>query len=230
MSDKSFIVINTSNGPSGYGGNLYVMPGEEPHTFATFEAAQEEIIALALEYGHTCFAMYELVRPGMVGDLLKALNGLLGCCELNLDSLEPATAKIVDQALQAINVIAKANGYGKGDALTPEAVLDYAEKETGVKSMVHERWELGGWPGNLAPKTPGDYLAWIEDEIALQAQLGPDRIADHHNHYELYVDELQPYATLLRQLGVEPSKLPWEILSQNEQLTSTVGQLSPTDN
>lgn len=93
-----------------------------------------------------------------------------------------------------------------------EKVLEEFERELGVKSMANERAANGMWP---SPKTPEDYLAWIEDEAGI------------HEHYiesfrdnpideddipitMAYADRLREMAQYLRSCGMRPSPLPWQ--------------------
>lgn len=91
----------------------------------------------------------------------------------------------------------------------PEDLLAAAEAAFLVKSMALGRHACGAWT-TPAPVTPADFLAWIEDEAALQEE----QAADHPGEYDDRFAEaliLRSLACHLRCLGVTPSPLPWEV-------------------
>jgi hypothetical protein len=86
-----------------------------------------------------------------------------------------------------------------------QAVLNEAEKECSLQEMALDRASCGNWP---APETDSDFLAWWLDEIQVQK----DQIASHPEESERkpYIENLEKYSDKLRELGVKPSRLPWE--------------------
>lgn len=85
----------------------------------------------------------------------------------------------------------------QADQLAFEILRD-AEVTDLVMSTIRERAVCGSWPD---PKTPADFLAWIEDEAAFQETYG-SRPA--------YVQRLQEVAERLHDLGITPAPMPWQ--------------------
>ena len=89
-----------------------------------------------------------------------------------------------------------------GDQVSSEnlanRILDEAEEAFGARSLARERAACGNWE---LPVTIADYLLWVEDETALQEELGEDRI---------YAKALRGIANEIRKLGFEASSPPWE--------------------
>jgi hypothetical protein len=86
-------------------------------------------------------------------------------------------------------------------------ILQEAEATDLVISTLRERAACGGWP---EPKTPADFLAWIDDESSLIETYG-DRPA--------YVQRLKEFAERLRDLGITPATLPWQQEGDYAQVT-----------
>jgi len=72
-------------------------------------------------------------------------------------------------------------------------ILDEAEEAFGARSLARERAACGNWE---PPVTVADYLLWVEDEAALQEELGEDLI---------YAKALRGIANEIRELGFEAS-------------------------
>lgn len=93
--------------------------------------------------------------------------------------------------------------------MTPETILEEAEREIQAKSMAEDRACCGEWS---YPKTPADYLMWLEDEAELQQNLMfADETLDSPEvkAREDYASRLLFYSRLLREFGVKPSTPPW---------------------
>jgi hypothetical protein len=95
-----------------------------------------------------------------------------------------------------------------GDQVSSEnlanRILDEAEEAFGTRSLARERAACGNWE---SPVTVADYLLWVEDEAALQEELGEDLI---------YAKALRGIANEIRELGFEASPPPWEKVTVNE--------------
>lgn len=72
-------------------------------------------------------------------------------------------------------------------------ILDEAEEACGTRSLARERAACGNWE---PPVTVADYLLWVEDEAALQEELGEDLI---------YAKALRGIANEIRELGFQVS-------------------------
>lgn len=94
----------------------------------------------------------------------------------------------------------------------PMLILTMAEKHIGAVSMARERADDGDWP---KPITPADFLAWIEDEVALQRTRAEDA-SDEAGARLPYPRQLELYAELLRATGVKPAAVfNYEYLRHN---------------
>jgi hypothetical protein len=90
-------------------------------------------------------------------------------------------------------------------------VLIEANNELGVMDMARERAACGEWP---QPETPGDYLAWIEDEATIQEEQAAaeiDWIPGAFQERMTYANALRTVARKLRSLSVQPAKLFGEV-------------------
>jgi len=85
-----------------------------------------------------------------------------------------------------------------------EQILEMAERDCQAVSMAKERAAYGEWP---PPQTPGDLLAWIEDEAEIQLQQGIDNPGERQRLP--YARRLRHWAAMLKGAGVSPAKLPW---------------------
>ncbi len=86
-----------------------------------------------------------------------------------------------------------------------QAVLNEAEEKCSLQEMPLERASCGDWP---APETDSDFLAWWLDEIHVQK----DQLSSHPKESDPKpcIQTLQKYSARLQELGVKPSRLPWE--------------------
>ena len=92
-------------------------------------------------------------------------------------------------------------------------MLDEAEEAFGARSLAREKAAcppLGNWE---PPATVADYLLWVEDEAALQEELGEDLI---------YAKALRGIADEIRTLGIQASSPPWEKFTVNENPSSAM--------
>jgi hypothetical protein len=76
-------------------------------------------------------------------------------------------------------------------------ILDEAEDAFDARNMARERAACGGWD---PPETISNCLFWIDDEAALQEELGEDPV---------YARALRSVAVEIRALGFEPTPAPW---------------------
>jgi len=90
-----------------------------------------------------------------------------------------------------------ANHAFQADQLASQ-ILQEGETTDLVMSTMCERAACGGW---AEPKTPADFLAWIEDEVTFQEVYG---------NRPAYVERLKEAAERLRELGITPAALPWQ--------------------
>jgi len=79
--------------------------------------------------------------------------------------------------------------------------LDQAEEAFGARSLARERAACPPLGNGEPPVTVADDLLWIEDEAALQEELGEDLI---------YARALRGIANEIRALGIRASSPPWE--------------------
>ncbi len=86
----------------------------------------------------------------------------------------------------------------QADESQANRILDETEEAFGARSLARERAACGNWE---PPMTIADYLLWVEDEAALQEELGEDLI---------YARALRGVANEIRELGFEASPPPWE--------------------
>lgn len=120
-------------------------------------------------------------------------DGSLLCETMN--ALKNAVDAAVSEAIRfaAEEIIPAAND------IQAQEILLKAEDEISVLSMARDRAASGGWP---EPKTPGDFLMWIEDEKNVQEDINdPDGKG--------YILSLSILAMRLRSLGITPANLPW---------------------
>jgi hypothetical protein len=96
--------------------------------------------------------------------------------------------------------------------VTVEDVLRYAEQELYLLSAMADRAACGDWP---TPVKPSEHLAWWEDEATMQednAEMETERgLATHAEITRDYAAKIREFCTDLRELGVMPSALPWNV-------------------
>ena len=109
--------------------------------------------------------------------------------------------------------LAQADGSRGSSENLANRILDEAEEAFGARSLARERAAcppLGNWE---SPVTVADYLLWVEDEAALQEELGEDLI---------YAKALRGIADEIRALGIQASPPPWEKFTVNENPSSAM--------
>ena len=100
---------------------------------------------------------------------------------------------------------------------TVEDVLEWAERELCIVSATQD-W--AACIGQSAPVTASDYLAWWEDEVEIQMdnadeEDGSEHYADAEQTRE-YAEKIGEFCADLRELGIVPSVLPWNIGNEEE--------------
>ena len=80
-------------------------------------------------------------------------------------------------------------------------MLDEAEEAFGARSLARERAACPPLGNREPPVTVADALLWVEDEAALQEELGEDPI---------YAKALRGIADEIRALGIQAFSPPWE--------------------
>ena len=95
-------------------------------------------------------------------------------------------------------LLVQADGSRGSSENLANRILDEAEEAFGARSLARERAACGNWE---PPVTVADYLLWVEDEAALQEELGEDLI---------FAKALRGIANEIRALGFEASSPPWE--------------------